>query len=180
MIRLLVPVLLNCILVLGVYLADKHTVFNKLPYMTGQIIIGVLFGCVSAFASSFGVEWLGAVVNVRDAAPLSAGLIFGAPAGIIAGFIGGIYRWFSIYWGGGEYTRVACSIATILAGFMAAAIRRLMFDDKKPNWVYGIFIAVACQGKHQRIILDCAAVDAEGKLGVLGSFQLKIALQSNG
>ena len=52
--------------------------------MTKQIIVGILFGCVSAFASSYGVEWLGAVVNVRDAAPLSAGLIFGAPAGIIA------------------------------------------------------------------------------------------------
>ena len=92
---------INCILVLGVYLADKYTNLKKLPYMTKQIIIGVLFGCVSAFASSYGVEWLGAVVNVRDAAPLSAGLIFGAPAGIISGVIGGLYRWFSVYWGAG-------------------------------------------------------------------------------
>ena len=36
------------------------------------------------------MDWLGAVVNVRDAAPLTAGLIFGGPAGIIAGFIGGL------------------------------------------------------------------------------------------
>ena len=83
--RLSIPILINCLLVLGIYLADKHTEFKKLPYMTKQIIIGILFGCVSAFASSFGMEWLGTVVNVRDAAPLSAGLIFGAPAGI--------YRW---------------------------------------------------------------------------------------
>ena len=82
--RLAIPILINSILVLGVYLADKHTNLKKLPYMTKQIIIGVLFGAVSAFASSYGVEWLGAVVNVRDAAPLSAGLIFGAPAGIIS------------------------------------------------------------------------------------------------
>ena len=87
--RLIIPVLLNCMLVLGVYLADKHTTIKKLSYIKKQIIIGVLFGGVSAFASSFGVEWLGTVVNVRDAAPLSAGLIFGAPAGIIAGFIVG-------------------------------------------------------------------------------------------
>ena len=96
--RLSVPILINCILVLGVYLADKYTPAKKLPYMTKQIIIGVLFGAVSAFASSYGVEWLGTVVNVRDAAPLSAGLIFGAPAGIISGCIGGLYRWFSVYW----------------------------------------------------------------------------------
>ena len=100
--KLIVPVLLNCILVLAIYLADKYSNFKKLPYKTKQIIIGLLFGVVSAFASSYGVEWLGAVVNVRDAAPLSAGLIFGGPAGIIAGLVGGLYRWFSVYWGAGE------------------------------------------------------------------------------
>ena len=139
-------------LVLCVYLADKYTSFKKLPYITRQIIIGLLFGCSSAFASSYGVEWLGAVVNVRDAAPLSAGLIFGAPAGIISGCMGGLYRWFSVYWGGGMYTRVACSIATILAGFMAAGLRKLMFDNKKPTWSYGISIAVVCEVIHMILI----------------------------
>ena len=150
--RLIVPILFNCLLVLCVYLADKYTPAKKLPYMTKQIIIGILFGGVSAFASSYGVEWLGAVVNVRDAAPLSAGLIFGAPAGIISGFVGGLYRWFSIYWGAGTYTRLACSIATILAGFMAAGIRKLMFDNKKPTWGYGVCIAVACEVIHMILI----------------------------
>ena len=150
--RLAIPIIINCILVLGVYLADKYTAFKKLPYMTKQIMIGVLFGGVSAFASSFGMEWLGTVVNVRDAAPLSAGLIFGAPAGIISGFIGGLYRWFSVYWGGGAYTRVACSIATVLAGFMAAGLRKRMFDNKKSTWGYGICIAVACEVIHMILI----------------------------
>ena len=150
--ELIVPILLNCLLVLGVYLVDKHGVVRKWNYITKQIVIGVLFGGASAFASSFGVKWLGAVVNVRDAAPLSAGLIFGAPAGIIAGAIGGLYRWFSVYWGAGAYTRIACSIATILAGFMAAALRKWMFDNKKPNWTYGIFIAVACEVIHMILI----------------------------
>ena len=150
--RLAIPILINCILVLGVYLADKYTPAKKLPYMTKQIIIGVLFGGVSAFASSYGVEWLGAVVNVRDAAPLSAGLIFGAPAGIISGLIGGLYRWFSVYWGAGTYTQLACSTATVLAGFMAAGLRKLMFDNKKPTWGYGVCIAVACEVIHMILI----------------------------
>ena len=150
--RLIIPILLNCALVLCVYLADKYASAKKLPYLAKQIIIGVLFGGVSAFASSYGVEWLGTVVNVRDAAPLSAGLIFGAPAGIISGLIGGLYRWVSVYWGGGMYTRLACSIATILAGFMAAGIRKLMFDNKKPTWGYGICIAVACEVIHMILI----------------------------
>ena len=150
--RLIVPVLLNCILVAVVYLVDKYTPAKKISYLPKQIVIGLLFGCVSAFASSYGVDWLGAVVNVRDAAPLSAGLIFGAPAGIIAGFIGGLYRWFSVYWGAGTYTRIACSIATILAGFMAAGLRKLMFDNKKPTWGYGICIAVVCEVIHMILI----------------------------
>ena len=50
--RLVVPILINCALVLAVYLADKHTSAKKLPYIAKQIIIGLLFGGVSAFASS--------------------------------------------------------------------------------------------------------------------------------
>ena len=150
--KLIVPILINCICVLAVYLADKHTRLKDIPYIYKQIIIGVIFGGVSAFASSYGVEWLGAVVNVRDAAPLSAGLIFGAPAGIISGCIGGLYRWFSVYWGAGTYTRLACSIATILAGFMAALLRKRMFDNKKPTWGYGVCIAVACEVIHMILI----------------------------
>ena len=150
--RLIVPILLNCILVLAVYLSDKHTSTKKLTYMKKQAVIGVLFGCVSAFASGYGVNWLGTVVNVRDAAPLIAGLVFGAPAGIISGFIGGFYRWFSVYWGGGTYTQLACTMATILAGFMAAGLRKLMFDDKKPTWGYGICIAVVCEVVHMILI----------------------------
>ena len=99
--KLIVPILLNCTLVFAVYLAYRSEPAKKMSYKTKQVIIGLLFGCVSAFASSYGVQWLGTTVNVRDAAPLSAGLIFGAPAGIIAGTIGGLYRWFSVYWGGG-------------------------------------------------------------------------------
>ena len=150
--RLIIPILLNCLLVLTVYLVDKHTPAKKLPHMAKQVIIGILFGCVSAFASSYGVELLGTTVNVRDAAPLSAGLIFGAPAGIISGLIGGVYRWFSVYWGGGVYTQLACSIATVLAGLMAAGLRKLMFDNKKPTWGYGVCIAVVCEVIHMILI----------------------------
>ena len=147
--RLAIPVLINCLLVLCVYLADKYTKFKKLPYIAKQIVIGLLFGGVSAFASSYGVEMLGTVVNVRDAAPLSAGLIFGAPAGVISGCIGGLYRGFL---GSGDDTRLACSIATILAGIIAAILRKRMFDNKKPTWGYGVCIAIACEVIHMILI----------------------------
>lgn len=150
--RLIVPILLNCVITAGFYLLDKYTAFKKLPYIVKQVFIGILFGGLSAFASSYGVALLGTNVNVRDAAPLTAGLIFGSPAGIISGIIGGLYRWFSVYWGAGVYTQLACTIATIFAGFMAAGLRRFMFDSKKTTWGYGVCIAVVCEVIHMLLI----------------------------
>ena len=37
--KLIIPILLNCMLVLSIYLADKYTPAKKLPYMGKQIII---------------------------------------------------------------------------------------------------------------------------------------------
>ena len=150
--KLLVPILLNCVFVTVFYLLDKKTGFKKLNFTSKQILIGIVFGGLSAFASGYGVEILGTVANVRDAAPLCAGLIFGGPAGIISGIIGGLYRFFSVYWGGGEYTRIACSISTILAGLIAAILRRYMFDNKRPTWSYGIFITIVCEVLHMLMI----------------------------
>ena len=150
--KLLVPILLNCIFVTLFYLLDKKTGFKKLNFTSKQILIGVVFGGLSAFASGYGVEILGTVANVRDAAPLCAGLIFGGPTGIISGVLGGLYRFFSVYWGGGEYTQIACTLSTMLAGFIAAVLRRFMFDNKKPTWSYGVFITVVCEVIHMLMI----------------------------
>ena len=150
--KLLVPIFLNCVFVMAFYLLDKKTKFRSLNSIAKQIFIGLVFGALSAFASSYGVEILGTVANVRDAAPLCAGLIFGGPAGIISGIIGGLYRFFSVYWGGGMYTRIACTLSTMLAGFIAAALRKLMFDNKRPTWSYGVFITVVCEVLHMLMI----------------------------
>ncbi len=150
--KLLVPVLLNCIFVAVFYLLDKKTIFKNLSFTPKQILIGLVFGGLSAFASGYGVGLLGTVANVRDAAPLCAGLIFGGPAGIISGVIGGLYRFFSVFWGAGEYTRIACTLSTMLAGVIAAILRRYMFDNKRPTWSYGVFITVVCEVLHMLMI----------------------------
>jgi len=159
--RLLVPVTGNILLAVAIYKLDRCAFFKKLTYWQRQITIGLLFGAMSAFASEYGFEIMGAVANVRDASPLCAGLIFGAPAGIIAGFTGGIYRWFSVYWGAGTYTRIACSIATVLAGVLTALMRKYMFDDKKPIWSYGIIITILCEIIHMLLIFITNMYDAD-------------------
>ena len=109
----------NALLAILLYILDKKTAFSKTPYKLKQFIIGVLFGLMAIFATTtiggFDIGD-GTIMNVRDAAPLCAGLIFGAPAGIIAGFIGGIYRFVAVYFElAGTYTQIACSVSTILA-----------------------------------------------------------------
>lgn len=117
------------------YLLEGKTRFGKLKNAARQVIIGILFGILAVIGTEWGIPMNGAQVNCRDAAVMVAGLLFGAPAGIIAGVIGGIERWIAVAWGIGTFTRVACTVSTILAGFYAAALRKFMFENKKPGWL---------------------------------------------
>ena len=141
------------LLALFFYWLEKRTKFGNLPYWWRQVIIGVVFGISASLATQFGVmSDDGYVMNVRSASPLTAGLIFGGPAGIISGVIGGLYRWFSVYWGVGSYTKVACSVATVLAGLYAALGRKFMFDNKKTSWFYGLFIGIVTEVFHMLLV----------------------------
>ena len=177
--KLLIPVLCNAVLAVILYLAEKKTLFGKMNYKLKQCIIGILFGALAAFSTEYGVDVGGAVMNVRDASPLCAGLIFGAPAGIISGVIGGAYRWFAVYWGAGAYTRLACSVSTVLAGFIAALLRKHMFDDKKPSWIYGLGIGMVCEVLHMLMIFVTNMNDASRAFTFVQSCTLPMVM-SNG
>ena len=143
------PVVVSVLLYL---MERKEGALKNLSYQKKQIIFGLVFGIVAIFGTEFGVAVDGAVMNTRDAAPLCAGLIFGAPAGIISGVIGGVERWFAVYWGAGQYTRQACTLATILAGLFGAAIRKFIFDDKKPTVFYGLVAGVVMEILHMLMV----------------------------
>lgn len=144
----LLPVALSAL----VYLVGRTKIVGRMPYLAKQIIIGILFGGMAVLGTEFGVKIDGAVINARDASPICAGLFFGAPAGIIAGVIGGVERWFAVLWGAGEYTRLACSVSTVLAGVFAASLRRHMFDNKKPKWFYCLAVATITEVIHMLMI----------------------------
>lgn len=177
--KLLIPVLCNAALAVILYLIEKKTPFRKVNNRIKQCVIGILFGALAAFSTEYGVDVGGAIMNVRDASPLCAGLIFGAPAGIIAGVIGGLYRWFAVLWGAGEYTRLACSVSTVLAGFLAALLRKYMFDDKKPSWIYGLGVGMVCEVLHMLMIFLTNMNDASRAFTFVQSCTLPMVL-SNG
>ena len=144
------------------YALEKKTSFGRWNPALRQGIIGVVFGGLAVLATEYGIPIGGATLNVRDAAPLCAGLIFGAPAGIIAGVIGGVERWFAVLWGAGAYTRLACSLSTVLAGLFAGALRKHMFDDKKPTWFFGLTIGLVMEVLHMLMIFVTNMDDVRG------------------
>lgn len=163
-IRVFISALGNAGLTILLYWLEKKTPFKKTSYKFKQIVYGVLFGLMAIYASTnlggFDIGD-GTIMNVRDAAPLCAGLVFGSPAGIIAGVIGGTYRYIAVYWGlAGSYTQIACSVSTVLAGFIGAALRKFMFDDKKPVWLYGFAIGMVCEIIHMLMIFFTNMNDA--------------------
>ncbi len=158
----LLPVIFSALL----YFLDKKTQFGGLDKRLKQTVYGVLFGVLSIFGSEFGTVVLGVTMNVRDAAPICAGLIFGAPAGILSGIIGAVERYIAAPWSG-EYTKVACTVATLFAGFFAAWLRKYMFEDRKPAWYYGLATGVITEVVHMILVFLTNINDARRAFDVV-------------
>ena len=131
---------------------EQRTDLGRLDYWPRQLFYGVCFGLIAIFGTEFGIQTSDAVMNVRDAAPVAAGLLFGGPAGIIAGLIGGVERWFAALWGRGMFTRTACSIATACSGFYAAAARRYLFEGRRPQLQQAGVIGVTAEVLHLLLV----------------------------
>ena len=118
-----------------------------------RITIGLVYGVFSVLSTHFGVDYGEMMLNVRDLGPMSAGLFFDPVSGIIAGLIGGIERYIAgTQWGVGEFTSIACSISTCLAGFLAAFASIVIFDRKKPTVVYAFFLGAVIEVFHMYVV----------------------------
>lgn len=80
----------------------------------GMILI---FGLFSMYGTLSGIDFMGAIANIRDLGPAIGGLIGGPLVGLGAALIGGLHR-FSL----GGITCIPCSISTILAGLAGGLI----------------------------------------------------------
>ena len=145
----LLPVFASMVLTM---LLDRTSVGRKIGYWPKQILVGLVFGAIAILGTEVGIVTHDATMNVRDAAPLIAGLYFGGPAGIIAGVIGGVERWLAASWGRGMFTREACSIATIFAGFYAATLRKFLFDNRRPSWLIAFAIGMVAEVLHMLLV----------------------------
>jgi sigma-B regulation protein RsbU (phosphoserine phosphatase) len=88
----------------------------------------ILFGLFSIFGTYIGTQQsLGVITNLRDLAPIVAGLVGGPGVGLAVGLIGGIHR--AVL---GGATCIPCSMATILAGLLAGLVFRLNKNTMLP------------------------------------------------
>lgn len=166
-IRLTAAALLPVFCAAAFYALEKKPGFSRLSFFKRQVIIGTVFGILAILSTEFGIPVEGAMLNARNAAPLTAGLVFGWPAGIIAGCIGGVERWLASLWGVPDTTRLACTLATIFAGFFGAAVRKFMMDDKKASWLYGIAVGVTTEVMHMLILFVTNFDDLQGVLNIV-------------
>ena len=121
----------------------------------GWIIgIGIFYGICSILSTHFGIDYTNMMLNVRDIGPLAAGLFFHPVSGVIAGLIGGIERYIAgTYWGVGSFTRIACSVSTCLAGFVAVVMSVFIFKRKKPAPLYAFFMGAVMEVFHMYVVL---------------------------
>lgn len=119
----------------------------------GRITIGIIYGICSILSTHFAVDYGDMLLNIRDVAPLAAGLFFHPVSGLIAGFMGGIERYIvGTYFGVGSYTRVACSISTCLAGIVAMLMNIKVFKGKKPSPAYAFFMGAVMEVFHMYVV----------------------------
>lgn len=146
----LIPV--ACAIVLMLLLV--FTKFKNIKKTYQTIVITAVFSITCILGTVLSVKTsTGAAINVRDASPIIAGLIFGGPAGIISGIVGGLYRFVAAYWDPELMTtQIACSVATALSGVFTAFIRKFIFNGQRGKWYYGAFIAVLVEDFHMLMI----------------------------
>ncbi|HDR14449.1 MAG TPA: serine/threonine protein phosphatase [Desulfobacteraceae bacterium] len=108
-------------------LQRRHTPRNLL-------YLSIFFGLLSIYGTVAGFDLLGAKINIRDLGPSLAGLIGGPLAGLGAGVIGGVHRFFL-----GGPTCTSCSVSTILAGLLAGLVCLLRRGRLVSVWQAALF-----------------------------------------
>ena len=113
-----------------------------------RIFMGLIYGGCCILSNHFSINMGDFLVNVRDIAPLAAGLLFHPVAGIIAGTIGGVERAILGYcYHMGQYTVVACSVSTFLAGFLPVILHKI-FRRERTSTIYGFFLGAVMEVLH--------------------------------
>lgn len=113
-----------------------------------KVIFVVIFGGFSIFGNLVGIPLAsGAIINIRDFAPMMAGLAAGPVMGLSAGLIGGIHRLFL-----GGFTCIPCGLATVFAGIIGGAVHYFN-KGKLVGILQGMLLAIVVELVHGGLTL---------------------------
>ncbi len=125
----------------------RRVIFKK-AQLNDYIIFTIVFGLFSIFGTYIGTQDSSGInLNVRDIAPMVAGLVSGPIVGLAVGLIGGVHR---IFLGGVTY--VPCSLATVLAGLLAGLMYRIN-KEKILGTIPAMIFAAVMELFHAGLIL---------------------------
>ena len=120
----------------------QAVILRKASWFNTAIFI-LVFGGFSIFGTYIGITLpSGAISNIRDLAPIVAGLSAGPVVGLLVGLIGGIHRFFL-----GGFTAIPCGLSTILAGLISGGIYMLN-KRKLIGIIPGMLVAVLIECVH--------------------------------
>jgi LytS/YehU family sensor histidine kinase len=142
---------LSLIIVIG-YLISQNSgmqVFlrNKKQNIPNEIVLGILFGLLAILGTYFGKPYKGGIANLRDTGVIIAGLFAGPVSGGIAGFIGGIHRYYL-----GGITALPCSLATMINGLVSGYFYYLKRDEIFPI-LPGILLTLTLETFHINLVM---------------------------
>jgi phosphoserine phosphatase RsbU/P len=155
---LLVLLQMMCVVIVIAYLLTRSRFFADVldghPAIKIQILLTLIFGALSIYGTVAGVEFMGAIINIRDLGPMLAGMLGGPFVGLGAGLIGAAYR-FSL----GGFTVYSCSLATVIAGIFGGLIW-LANKRKFAGITIAVIFAIVMEGLHMLLTLAiCRPID---------------------
>lgn len=155
---LIVLLQMMCVIIVIAYLLTRSRFFPDVldghPAVKIQVLLVLVFGALSVYGTVAGVEFMGAIINVRDLGPMLAGLLGGPFVGLGAGLIGAAYRLTQ-----GGFTVYSCSLATVLAGLFGGLIW-LARGRKFAGITIAVVFAILMEGLHMLLTLAiCRPLD---------------------
>ena len=125
-----------------------------------RVVVAILFGLLSMYASASAIKVDGALCNCRNLAPLYAGLVSGPIGGIGAALIGGLFRYF-VY---GGTSAMPCMLACFLAGIIGSAAHLVVKKKYRYSLVTGLCASILTEGCHMLLLLAFGLGDTAAKI----------------
>ena len=143
--------------------SSTHTLLHKLT-------IGLFYGLCSIASSHIGIDYGNMLLNVRDLGPLAAGLFFDPVAGVVSGVIGGVERFIiGEYFGIGSFSRIACSVSTVLAGLLSAGLNKWVYQGNRPSYINCLFLGAEMEVFHMYVVFITNRNDMNTASEVVGT-----------